>query len=357
MQPNLLKPRKKKEQKLYAWFRGVGKTGVVRTSVIPDLSNATLLAAQDQVVIDTVEFDAAVSKKTWLGLQKAACVQLNKKIDRVDLAQAHIDSEVLQEMLSWFTREQVEIRQLNLAKVSSSERAWRCVVQWLFASGCKVQSIDLGKTKMSLARVQDLLKILHTEQLQLSRLDLGASQWCCDSVKAFLWMGGLSKSPALQRLAYGDVKISKNGMRLLCEHLAQPSNNISVLSTGVAEVPETALAILLAYMEAEQCRLSSVVLSNQLFDAGASKSVARVINMQKNIKNLALMNCWFDQEVLTSTLKSAGIENIYLEAMTAGQIQRLCDLFIANGYEVVQQITRHRVRLRKTALAHKKQGE
>ena len=345
MQPSLVKTKNQLEKKIDSWINGISKTGIMRTSAIPDLSNLSR-QGKDHVLVEAIDFNQHICPNHFRKVVELEELKLGNTLAMLDFGAQRVDSSLLKELLAWVDSQKEKIKQLNLATLATSGQAWRYLVDWMLKTKCEIQSIDLGKMKMNLSRTKDIVTLLQEPDINIGRLDFGASSWSFCEVKAFLWMGGLSKSSALTRLALGDAKFCQNGLRLLMKHIALPNSQIQVFSSGVVEIPGKDLGELIDHICLGRSDFLSIVLSNQTLDEKRSTAIARLISTETTLKNLALVNCWYDHGALMDSLKEGKVENLYIEAITAGQIQQLITSFEDKGYRVERQVTRHRVSLK-----------
>lgn len=346
MQPSLVKTKNKIEKKIDSWINGISKTGIMRTSAIPDLNNLNRQNKDAHILVEAIDFNQHICPNHFQKVIELKELKLDNTLAMLDFGVQKVDSSLLKELLAWMDSHNVKIKQLNLATLANSGQAWRYLVDWMLKTKCEIQSIDLGKMKMNLSRTKDIVTLLQEPDVNIGRLDFGASQWGFCEVKAFLWMGGLSKSSALNRLALGDAKFCRNGLRLLMKHMALPSSQIQVFSSGVVEIPGKDLGELIEHVCLGRSDFLSIVLSNQTLDEQRSTAIAKLISTETTLKNLALVNCWYDHSALMASLGKGKVENLYIEAITAGQIQQLITSFVDRGYRVERQVTRHRVSLK-----------
>lgn len=348
MQPCIIKKEDHAKRKVNAWRNGLIKTGYMRTSALPDLSDTTKEKQniEEIATVEAIEFNQSISTTELSQLIQSNTIQLDHKLALLDFDMQVLDVTILNVLLPWITKSNVTIKQLNLSSLGNCSRAWRLFFDWLFKQPLRIESINLGDTRLNLSRVKDLICILQDEKMGIGRLDFGSSMWSFADMKAFVWMGGLSKSDQLSRLALGDTRLCKHGQRLLIQTICQSSSTIRVLSSGITQLDCDELSVLLSYLASKDNQLRSCVLSNQTLDADHSAQLADVISEANNIQSLGIINCWIDHKALASHTTTMGIiPSLYIEAITGGQIQQLSDTFHERGYETSHQISRHRVRM------------
>lgn len=348
MQPSIIKTTNREEKKIEAWLNGIDQTGYMRTSAIPDLAAmATHTENRAHILLDAIDFNEHICPKVFRKVIDLSLFKIDSSLAMLDFGMQRVDSHLLEHVLTWLDQQQVCIKQLNLATVAQCETAWRYLMRWLQQTRCEVHGIALGRMNMSMPLLRDMTQMLKHDHLKLSRFDFGASQWDFQSVKAFLWMGGLSCSPNLIRIAMGDAHLCADGLRLFLEHIGSNNSRINIFSSGVVELPAPALERLLERMIAKESKMASLVLSNQSLDDKTVMLLGRLIASETNLSHLALMNCWYDHSQLLDAIECAGVKNLYLETVTAGQIQILTDGLLSRGYTVERQINRHRIKLKR----------
>ena len=349
MQPSLIKIKKPIEKKIKAWINGVDKTGILRSSAIPaldDLDKYPDLKNIRNILIESIELNEHNDPKKISQMINAGIFKLDKTLANLNFMNQNVDCDFLEVLLPWLGKSAVTIKHCNLANISVCSKAWRFFVDWLIRGTVEIQSLELGKMKMNLSRVKDLVNILQETNIGLSRLGLGESQWTFCEMKAFLWMGGFKKSKKLTRLSLGDSILCANSRRLLIEHIAQESSTIQVLSSGIVELSEYEIVRLFEYMQTRQSNLLSLVLSNQTLGKKSSEQLAKVISQSDTLRHLAVINCWLDNDTMVEKMHSGKVPNIYIETITAGQIQTMTEMFIAKGYEIEREVSRHRIKLK-----------
>lgn len=349
MQPSIIKTVNRKEKKIEAWLNGIDQTGYMRTSAIPDLTMMPeRYSPRAHILLDVIDFNEHICPTVFRKVIDLSLFKINSSLAMLDFGMQRVDCHLLEHVLTWLDQQQVSIKQLNLATLAQCGRTWRHLMQWLQQTRCEIHGITLGNMHMSMSLLRDMIQMLKKEHLQLSRFDFGASHWDFQSIKAFLWMGGLSCSPKLTRIAMGDAHLCADGLRLLLEHVGSEKSQINVFSSGVVELPATALERLLERMIAKHSALASLVLSNQSLDDKTVMLLGRLISTADvKLSHLALMGCWYDHSQLLESIDCAGVKNLYLEAITAGQVQVLTDGLLTRGYEIERQINRHRVKLKR----------
>ena len=348
MQPSIIKSSSRLSRKIDAWHSGLVKTGYLRTSAIPDLSKEHDKSkhVQHAATVEAIEFNQSITPQILQSLHKTNLIVLDRNLAKVDFDQQVVDVQLLNVLLPWIEQSKSVIHELHLASLSRSPRAWRFFFDWLTKSKCHIKSINLGHTVLNLSRVKDIAEILHDDTIAVSRIDLGQSEWQFSEMKAFLWMGGLSRSTNLTRISLGDSKICDHSLRLLIESICHETASIQVFSSGVVQLSKASLNHLMHYMLTRQNKLLSCILSNQVFDAECSELLSRLISESETMRNLGIMNCWIDQAGFETHYDARGcIPALYVESITAGQIQQITDVLSGKGYEVNQQISRHRVRM------------
>lgn len=346
MQPSLVKINNSTEKKINAWIHGINKTGYLRTSAVPDLTKGLSTQKDQSICVEAIDFNNQLSEDRLKQMVDLNCLKLDKNIAIIDFNQQKIEIGFLKTFLQWIESEKSDIRQINLANLANCSKSWRYFIDWVIKTNCVIKSIDLGETVMNLSRTKDIITLIQNSAIQVSRIDFGSSHWKFGEMKAFLWMGGLSSSVQLTRLALGDSKMCADSIRLLIDHLCTQASLIQVFSSGVVELGNDELTKLAKHLMSRQSNIISCVLSNQVFDQDRSLLLAKVVSRSESIRHLALINCWIDHEKFESSLVSGRIENIYLETITAGQIHHMTDCFTQKGYHVDQKISRHRVRLK-----------
>ena len=360
MQPSLVKINNSTEKKFNAWIHGINKTGYLRSSAIPDLTKNAPAQMDQSTWVEAIDLNEQLSDDKLKQMIALKFLKLDKNIAIIDFNQQNFDSCFIKTLLDWIESEKPDIRQINLAKLAHCSKSWRYFIDWVIKTKCVIKSIDLGETVMNLSRTKDIITLIQDSAIQVSRIDFGSSQWKFSEMKAFLWMGGLSSSLQLTRLALGDSKICPDSIRLLIDHLCTQASHIQVFSSGVVELGNDELTKLSKHLMSRQSNIISCVLSNQVFDQDRSLLLAKVVSRSESMRHLALINCWIDHEKFESSLVSGRVENIYLETITAGQIHHMTDCFTQKGYHVDQKISRHRVRLKLRDDSHqpikKKQG-
>ncbi|MEC8882355.1 MAG: hypothetical protein VX737_03650 [Pseudomonadota bacterium] len=349
MQPSLIKIKKPIEKKIKAWINGVEKTGILRSSAIPtldDIEKYSDIKSARNILIESIEFNEHVEPKKICQMIESGIFKLDKTLANLNFMNQNVDCKLLEVLLTWLGKSAITIKHCNLANISVCSKAWRFFVDWLIRGTTEVQSLELGKVKMNLSRVKDLVNILQEANVGLSRLGLAESQWTFCEMKAFLWMGGFVKSKKLTRLSLGDSVLCANSRRLLIEHIAQESSTIQVFSSGIVELSEHEIVKLFGHMQTRQSNLLSLVLSNQTLGKKSSEQLAKVISQSDTLRHLAVINCWLDKEALEGKMRIGKVPNIYLETITAGQIQTMTEMFIAKGYEIEREVSRHRIKLK-----------
>ncbi len=348
MQPSIIKSSSRLSRKIDAWHSGLVKTGYLRTSAIPDLSGEHSKSKKDSkpAAVEAIEFNQSITAHRLQSLIKTNLVVLDHNLAKVDFDQQVVDVDLLKVLLPWIEQSKSVIHELHLASMSKSPRAWRFFMDWLTKSQCHIKSINLGHTALNLSRVKDIAEILQDSTIAISRIDLGQSEWQFSEMKAFLWMGGLSRTTNLTRIALGDSKICDHSLRLLIESICHETASIQVFSSGVVQLSKSSLNHLMRYMLTRQNKLLSCILSNQVFGAECSELLSRLISESETMRNLGIINCWIDQAGFENHCGTKGcIPALYVESITAGQIQQITDVLCGKGYEVNQQISRHRVRM------------
>ncbi|MAV28986.1 MAG: hypothetical protein CMF43_04195 [Legionellales bacterium] len=347
MQPCLIKKEDHAKRKVNAWHNGLIKTGYMRTSALPDLSDVkTTHHKEDTATVEAIEFNESISVTQLSQLIQSNLIQLDHKLALLDFDMQVVDAGILSVLLQWIKESNVAIKQLNLSSLGNCSRAWRLFFDWLFEHPQRIESINLGDTRLNLSRVKDLVCVLQDEKISIERLDLGSSMWSFADIKSFVWMGGLTRTAQLSRFSLGDSRLCQHGQRLLVQAICQASSSIRIFSSGITQLDSAELTVLLSYLHSADNQLRSCVLSNQTLDADHSAQLADVISQANNVQSLGIINCWIDHKSLAShTTKVGVIPNLYIEAITGGQIQQLSDTFHERGYETSQQISRHRVRM------------
>lgn len=349
MQPSLIKTKKSTEVKVIAWKNGIKKTGILRTSAIPCLD--TVLSgnddkAEEAILIESIEFNSHIESRKIQQLVQCGYFKLAKTLANLDFMNQRINIELLESLLPWLSDASVTIKHCNLASLSVCSKAWRYWVDYLIKSNIKIQSLELGKIKTNLSRVKDIVNILHECGIGVQRLGLAGSQWTFCEMKAFLWMGGLSRSKQLTRFSLGDSVLCANSKRLLIEHLSQAKSHIQIFSSGIVDLGEADMIKLFKSMQTRQSSLLSVVISNQTLSRAGTEQLARVIGQSETLQHLAVINCWLEKDILAEKVKSAKVPNLYIEAITAGQIQVMTEILMAKGYDIEREISRHRVKFK-----------
>ena len=348
MQPCIIKKEDRVKRKINAWRNGLIKTGFMRTSALPDLSDIENVEynKEDVASVEAIEFNQTISTTQLSQLLHSNAIKLDAQLARLDFDQQVIDEALLNILLPWISSSNISIKQLNLSSLGNCSRAWRVFFDWLFKQPCRIESINLGNTRLNLSRVKDLICVLQDENIAIQRLDLGVSMWSFADMKAFVWMGGLTKSHQLSRLALGDARLCRHGQRLLIQAICQPTSCIQIFSSGITQLDCAEMTHLLSHLASEDSQFRSCVLSNQTLDAKQSSQLANVISQADRLQNLGIINCWIDHESFTRKCTKRGvIPNLYIEAITAGQVQQLSDALHDRGYQTSHHISKHRLRM------------
>ena len=349
MQPSLIKLKKPIEKKIRAWIGGIEKTGVLRSSAIPDLEGIEKyidIKNHKRVLVESIEFNTNIDKNKFFQLIDTGLLELDKTLASLDFLNQKVDHTLIEAILNWLAENKSSIRHCDLGSLAESKKAWRSFTDLVLKHGIGIQSLELGKTQMNLSRAKDVVNFVQDPSIALSRLGLGESKWSFCEMKAFLWMGGFSQSQNLTRLSLSDATLCANSRRLLLEHMAKKESKIRVFSSGIVEFSDGELIGLFEHMQTRESNLLSVVLSNQTLSKKGSEYLAKVIGQSETLRHLAVINCWFDREILEEKMLKGKVPNIYIEAITAGQIQTMAEIFTTKGYEIEREVSRHRIKLK-----------
>ena len=334
MKLQLLEMPQKVQKQTVHWLAGLAKNKELFTSKLP--KKIDVFPEYPISAIESVVFNKPISTEEFSNLFIKAPINASERMVLIDFGK-HLWTKCDMTLLKdWVSASCKTISYIQLSDAQFTIEAWKVFCNWLENHPIQLESIDLGRMRMSLPRVRSLHNVCKSRSLKLEKLDFGESVWTVAHLKAFLWNLFANKI-SLSRLSLSAAQISNDGLDLLLFYLSSPYCDIKVFSSGIMKMSSKALGYILDKAMQESGSLEACILSEQTFNTRNADKLANLLNRYTSLKHLALLNCEWAESYGNPEFQDSkkSIQRIFVESMSYKKDNsELIHALLSWGYEI-----------------------